>query len=809
MPDEQIIIEVVVDNSAAEKNIRDQTKAVDQLTEANRNLQKENRELSKDFDSNSETIADNNVTIAKNRAAINDANKSRRSSIKDLNTEKGSLTALRNDLARNTRERNELNTTTEEGRRRFIELNKTIREQSDSLSEAEQAGGDFRRSVGNYGQATEEVARSIDAMSMAVSDLTKRQNALDITTKEGQQEFNNLGKEIDGYRDSISDATSGSQSFSDSLGEVAPGAQGVITGLQGMIRASLRFIATPLGVVLAAIAAAIALVSNAMNRNEDSANRVNRVVDQLASLFGFLLRALEPVGEFLIDGIVAGFELASQAADAAIGLISDGLRTLGFSEAANDVDEFSESVEEFVQGAGRLSDLEAELVAAQRTATRVTLEFQKEAEVLRQIRDDETKSFQERIDANRELGEVLNRQLQEERAIAELALSVADERIKQEGETVDALDARAAALADIADIEERVTGQRSEQLVNANSLERERTEAIKKEADEVDRIRQEELDKSAERARIRQEEADRIAKTERDAAFELDVFKRKIAAEELESAQERADALISIEQDKLAKLLENDELTASQRLLIEAESLKTQQDLQKQADDARVEEEEQTGSEIQAQEEATSNARVAIADTTLGALSAITKDNAVAQKAISLTQAGINIAQGVTAALASAPPPINIALAGVTAAAGAVQLAGIAGATFERGGLNADYSRGGIGKGPSHANGGIQMFSRGGRHTGEFQGGEAIITARATEMFKPQLSAMNVAGGGKSFQDGGVNLASSSTANIDNIISRELSNTGGNNLSGDIQVSVTDINRTQERVSVRQVRSSI
>lgn len=44
------------------------------------------------------------------------------------------------------------------------------------------------------------------------------------------------------------------------------------------------------------------------------------------------------------------------------------------------------------------------------------------------------------------------------------------------------------------------------------------------------------------------------------------------------------------------------------------------------------------------------------------------------QKAASLVQAGINIAEGITRALASAPPPFNAILAGITAAAGAVQI---------------------------------------------------------------------------------------------------------------------------------------
>lgn len=58
-----------------------------------------------------------------------------------------------------------------------------------------------------------------------------------------------------------------------------------------------------------------------------------------------------------------------------------------------------------------------------------------------------------------------------------------------------------------------------------------------------------------------------------------------------------------------------------------------------------------------------------------------------AKQASAIKQALINIAQGVTAALSSAPPPFNIVLAGITAAAGAVHLATIKAQKFGDGGI--------------------------------------------------------------------------------------------------------------------------
>ena len=80
----------------------------------------------------------------------------------------------------------------------------------------------------------------------------------------------------------------------------------------------------------------------------------------------------------------------------------------------------------------------------------------------------------------------------------------------------------------------------------------------------------------------------------------------------------------------------------------------------------------------------------------------------------------------------------------------ASQVAAIASQKFAKGGL----VDGGMFEGKSHAEGGIK-FASGGRIM-EAEGGEAIINKRSTAMFKPLLSAINTAGGGKKFALGGI-----------------------------------------------------
>jgi len=73
---------------------------------------------------------------------------------------------------------------------------------------------------------------------------------------------------------------------------------------------------------------------------------------------------------------------------------------------------------------------------------------------------------------------------------------------------------------------------------------------------------------------------------------------------------------------------------------------------------------------------------------------------------------------------------------------------------FADGGMIEEFANGGMVHGRSHAQGG-EKFAVGGRVV-ELEGGEAVINKRSTAMFRNQLSAMNAAGGGVKFADGGM-----------------------------------------------------
>lgn len=123
--------------------------------------------------------------------------------------------------------------------------------------------------------------------------------------------------------------------------------------------------------------------------------------------------------------------------------------------------------------------------------------------------------------------------------------------------------------------------------------------------------------------------------------------------------------------------------------------------------------------------------------------------------------------------------------------------------TAEFGGVMDDsfFAKGGMVHGNSHAQGGVK-FGVGGR-VAELEGGEAVINKRSTAMFKPMLSRMNVAGGGKKFADGGMVFGTDSLTDDTSLV---------NSLVGALnsqQVLLVESDVTNSQRNVKNIQSRI
>ena len=161
MAEEQIIIEVVVDNAAAEKSLTEQTRKVAILDKSTKKLKETNKELSTDYLANKKQIEANNEQITKNNEIRTRSNALAKQNAKELKLVNNSLNAQKAALKANKRAIGDVNTATKAGQKEFNRLTKEILAQTNKLKEAEQAQGTFTRSVGDYKQALGEAAGGV------------------------------------------------------------------------------------------------------------------------------------------------------------------------------------------------------------------------------------------------------------------------------------------------------------------------------------------------------------------------------------------------------------------------------------------------------------------------------------------------------------------------------------------------------------------------------------------------------------------------------------------------------------------------
>jgi len=108
--------------------------------------------------------------------------------------------------------------------------------------------------------------------------------------------------------------------------------------------------------------------------------------------------------------------------------------------------------------------------------------YDRQAEQLRQIRDDEANTIQERIAANEELGRVLDEQEKKMLENAQARILAAELELSKNRDNIDAQIEYQEALNERAAIEAQIEGFRSEQLMNRMSLQKELSDMTKEDA---------------------------------------------------------------------------------------------------------------------------------------------------------------------------------------------------------------------------------------------------------------------------------------------------------------------------------------
>jgi len=381
---------------------------------------------------------------------------------------------------------------------------------------------------------------------------------------------------------------------------------------------------------------------------------------------------------------------------------------------------------------------------------------------------DFTKSYDERREALLKANDLEFESLKAQEDIAATQLKLAKER--------DAInDSDADAKQAVADAEANLINVRTASFARQRELQNRITEQNNKEIAEQKAI-QTEIDATA---AAKKAAADKEIERSAKADEKLVIAKEKAAEEralELENAQTRADALIVIEQDRLARQLEATEGNQAEIDLIKFESDRTiakiEKDAAKRTKDLRK---TQTQTELE-------NTNLVV-DASLSALQTVFGES----KALAISSAVINGALAITKILSQTgvAAPVPIALAAITTGAAVLKIA--------------TASKGMMIEGASHANGGVKMMTPSGMI--EAEGGEFIMNKASTAMFKDELNAISLAGGGVPLAERGMMIEGASRQSNASNLSNDITNAVNNQQT----VLVTeDLDIVQSRVRVTE-----
>ena len=332
-----------------------------------------------------------------------------------------------------------------------------------------------------------EVADGVDKAAKSTQNLAKQTDKVDDATKKGATGFKGMGTAIKGVGTALKAAGIGlAVALMAKLMEVFSKNQKVVDAFDiAMESLSIAFndlfsfISNNVGKVTGWFKSIFedpkqSLIDFGNAVKENLIERFNSVLDTFGHLgkalkhlvkgeFGEAFNSVKDAGKESIDiwtGVDNSVDKLTETVTNAAGKIKDyATQTITSAKATVELNKASELAKVQVQG--------------------LIEEYDRQAEKLRQVRDDETKTFAERIEANEKLGEVLKEQGVEMQKLVDIQVHAAQVEFNK-NKSQENLIALTEALNEKKAVEAQITGFQSEQLTNQVSLEKELGE-VKKE----------------------------------------------------------------------------------------------------------------------------------------------------------------------------------------------------------------------------------------------------------------------------------------------------------------------------------------
>lgn len=173
---------------------------------------------------------------------------------------------------------------------------------------------------------------SLRASLQKMEEAWRRMSAAERESAAGQElktKIQSLKEELSGLESGTNGAASGLKQFQSQL-EACPGPIGqTATAIGKMTKAALAFIATPLGMVLAAIAAGLAAVTSWFHRTEEGENALATATAAFSQVLASLLDVVDKVGEWLYKAFTKPKEALTDLVDFIEGQVVNRITSVG------------------------------------------------------------------------------------------------------------------------------------------------------------------------------------------------------------------------------------------------------------------------------------------------------------------------------------------------------------------------------------------------------------------------------------------------------------------------------------------------
>jgi hypothetical protein len=510
METEKILLDIQVDEGEIGKAVKLIQEARTKMDE----LKKSQKELEKQGQKNTEQYILQEAEIKNLNKEVAESSKVLQANTNMVAANEDSLKALKKETSELVKQRDSMSYTTEEGRKKIAELNTQIDKNTKIIGENSSGIEKQRANIGNYKSALDGVVPGLGGMSEKLTEVTQAEG-------------------------------------------------GFIQGMKGMITQSLAFLATPIGLVIAAIGAALGILVTFLKNSTAGMDLMEDAMAVVSAVMNVLIDRVVSLAKAIGSLLIMDFEGFAKNSEAAFSGLGDELeREVGLAL-------------ELAEAMRQLEDAEIayEIAASKNENTIKKLMLQAKNRTLDE--KERSKLLSEALEIERKQNEELLR-------IKTLALKIANDeaamRINLARNAGESEEAFAQRLIDTGLVLDDYRNKIVDSLKARNEAEGQSLAFQEKIQNQIDALaekteddRQKRSDKAAADREKREEEIKKHVEAEAEAVRNLTIFSIEQDIKRTQSIDERVQKEIALETVRRDLLLQNDQLTNSERALIEAQ----------------------------------------------------------------------------------------------------------------------------------------------------------------------------------------------------------------------------------------------